>query len=248
MNPYESGAVIDMNMGHNSATPALIEADALRSKLFEIVTDVYDRSMQIDDAVIEIMDIAPSAAQDAPAYGASLASAAQPASIFALRTDPAKGESPWGGIYSVRADAERDAEAMRKATGRAWEVVPLAEVIVAASPSISGAAAPHDWRVSPAYGGEICANCGAVKGTRRGNAHCREVAAPTTTNAAPTPAVQQGDAEQREVDARHAAIYRWMLSHIADVLNIFDDWCTDEEAGTDELHDVLAARAAKEGA
>lgn len=57
----------------------------------------------------------------------------------------------------------------------------------------------------------------------------------------------QGDAEQREVDARNAAIYRWMLSHIVDVLNIFDNWFADEEAGTDELHDVLAARAAKEG-
>lgn len=27
MNPYESGAVIDMNMGHNSATPAPKAAD-----------------------------------------------------------------------------------------------------------------------------------------------------------------------------------------------------------------------------
>lgn len=30
MNPYESGAVIDMSVGHNSATPAPIGADALR--------------------------------------------------------------------------------------------------------------------------------------------------------------------------------------------------------------------------
>lgn len=58
----------------------------------------------------------------------------------------------------------------------------------------------------------------------------------------------QGDAEQREVDARHAAIYRWMLGHPGDAWSILDDWCTDEEAGTDELHDALAARAAKEGA
>lgn len=55
------------------------------------------------------------------------------------------------------------------------------------------------------------------------------------------------DAERHEMDARHAAIYRWMLSHADDVLNIFDNWFADEEADTDELHDALAARAAKEG-
>ena len=63
-------------------------------------------------------------------------------------------------------------------------------------------------------------------------------------------AAQQGDAldaEQHEMDARHAAIYRWMLSHVADVLSIFDNWFADEEADTDELHDALAARAAQEG-
>lgn len=37
MNPYESGAVIDMNVGHNSATPAPIGADALREALWVCV-------------------------------------------------------------------------------------------------------------------------------------------------------------------------------------------------------------------
>ena len=30
----------------------------------------------------------------------------------------------------------------------------------------------HDWRVSAAFGGELCANCGAVKGSRRGGLAC----------------------------------------------------------------------------
>ena len=30
----------------------------------------------------------------------------------------------------------------------------------------------HDWRDNASYGGETCAECGAVKGSRRGNAPC----------------------------------------------------------------------------
>ncbi len=61
--------------------------------------------------------------------------------------------------------------------------------------------------------------------------------------------VAQGDAEQRQMDAKHAAIYRWMLSNVPDAWNIINNWCLYAEAGTDELHDALAARAqAKEGA
>lgn len=50
-----------MTTNTTNTTPS--GADALRKKLFEIVTDVYDRSMQIDDAVNEIMDITLPAAQ-----------------------------------------------------------------------------------------------------------------------------------------------------------------------------------------
>ncbi len=64
----------------------------------------------------------------------------------------------------------------------------------------------------------------------------------------PAAPVAQGDAEQRQLDAKHAAIYRWMLSNVADAWNIIDNWCLYAEAGTDELHDALAARAqANEG-
>ncbi len=76
-------------------------------------------------------------------------------------------------------------------------------------------------------------------------------AQPTPTPQAdsqPAP-VAQGEAEHRQMDAKHAAIYRWMLSNVPDAWNIINNWCLYAEAGTDELHDALAARAqAKEGA
>ena len=70
------------------------------------------------------------------------------------------------------------------------------------------------------------------------------LAAAPTAQAAP---VAQGDAEQRAMDTRHAAIYRWIIQHTDEAAGIIDAWREDGEADTDELHDALAARAAKEG-
>ncbi len=67
-----------------------------------------------------------------------------------------------------------------------------------------------------------------------------------TAQAAPAPAAQ-GDAQQRAMDARHASIYRWIIQHIDKAASIIDAWREDGEADKDELHDALAARAAKEG-
>lgn len=39
-----------------------------------------------------------------------------------------------------------------------------------AAPAVDAKA--HDWRENASYGGEICAECGAAKGSRRGNAPC----------------------------------------------------------------------------
>ncbi len=64
----------------------------------------------------------------------------------------------------------------------------------------------------------------------------------------PAAPVAQGDAQQRAMDARHAAIYRWIIQHIDKAASIIDAWREDGEADKDELHDALAARAAKEGA
>ena len=49
------------------------------------------------------------------------------------------------------------------------------------------------------------------------------------------------------MDARHAAIYRWIIQHIDKAASIIDAWREDGEADKDELHDALAARSAKEG-
>lgn len=148
-----------------------------------------------DTIVAQVLDYL----ADSLAASAAVAGPAKTSSIFALRTEPEKGESQWGGIYSNRADAEHDAEVMRSATGREWHVVTLAEASSATVPSTTTEAAAHEWQVSHTYGGEICANCGAVKGTRRGNAPCGEAAAPTTQPAprlperdASIPAEQQG--------------------------------------------------------
>lgn len=56
--------------------------------------------------------------------------------------------------------------------------------------------------------------------------------------------VAHGDAQQRAMDARHAAIYRWIIQHIDKAASIIDAWREDGEADKDELHDALAARAA----
>lgn len=81
MNPYESGAVIDMNMGHNSATPAPIGADAVRealkwaaAALQAIASDgdtVRDKATGETRSVGQILDAA----------DAALASAAQPVAV-----------------------------------------------------------------------------------------------------------------------------------------------------------------------
>lgn len=68
----------------------------------------------------------------------------------------------------------------------------------------------------------------------------------TALAAAPASAAQ-GDAEQRAMDACHAAIYRWIIQNIGAAAGIIDAWREDAEADKDELHDALAARAAREG-
>lgn len=55
--------------------------------------------------------------------------------IYTLHTVPNKGERPWSGIYTVRADAEHDAKVMREVTGRDWAVVRLVVADTAAIPT-----------------------------------------------------------------------------------------------------------------
>lgn len=64
--------------------------------------------------------------------------------------------------------------------------------------------AAHEWQVSHTYGGEICANCGAVKGTRRGNAPCGEAAAPTTQ---PAPTYKDSTPEMHVGDSAFESWY-----------------------------------------
>ena len=73
MNPYESGAVIDMNMGHNSATPAPTGADALRVAAQAALTaleNLHEIDTETECITIDVRD-------EIDALRAALASAAQ---------------------------------------------------------------------------------------------------------------------------------------------------------------------------
>lgn len=80
MNPFESGAVIDMNMGHNRATPAPIGADALRVAAQAALTaleNLHEIDTETECITIDVRD-------EIEALRAALASAAQPPAGFVL--------------------------------------------------------------------------------------------------------------------------------------------------------------------
>lgn len=77
MNPYESGAVIDMNMGHNSTTPAPTGADALRVAAQAALTALENlHEIDTECITIDVQD-------EIDALRAALASAAQPPITYA---------------------------------------------------------------------------------------------------------------------------------------------------------------------
>lgn len=49
---------------------------------------------------------------------------------------------------------------------------PLIELTRERLSGVEGPILNHEWRDSPSYGGEICASCGAAKGTTRGMKGC----------------------------------------------------------------------------
>ena len=217
---------------------ARLEIESLQAQLDAIGAGGVE-PLRMRECLHKIVEPAP-----APA---AVARTAKTPSIFALQTEPKEGESQWGGIYSNRANAEHDAEVMRNATGREWHVVKLVEASSATVPSTTTEAAAHEWKVSHAYGGEICANCGAVKGTRRGNAPCGEAAAPTTP-AAP--------AEQWDAPTDSGPISRQWLTVVYRGVEAGDEVqqiCTHPKVSamswSHALHDRDAARSqAKQGA
>lgn len=62
-------------------------------------------------------------------------------------------------------------------TGVKGEIYPCKRDIFEATydevPDAASNESSHDWRHSSSYGGELCADCGAVKGSRRGGLECR---------------------------------------------------------------------------
>ena len=83
MHPYESGAAIDMNMGHNSATPATTGADALRVAAQAALTaleNLHEIDTETECITIDVRD-------EIDALRAALASAAQPEPAPAAQVD-----------------------------------------------------------------------------------------------------------------------------------------------------------------
>lgn len=70
----------------------------------------------------------------------------------------------------------------------------------------------HDWRHSSSYGGQLCAGCGAVHGSRRGSAKCQSLdIAESTTAASTTPPHQQRVLdEKQDLDLRIARLDEFM--------------------------------------
>lgn len=233
-------------------TPASIGADALREALkwtaAALQAIASDEDTVRDKATGETLSVG----QILDAADAALASAAQPVAfdsthdlVEQCRRALAEELSAWDidpPLHHVKEAHDACvtwlAAAPKAAPAQCPTSVDAKTMELAESVGLIGPASrTHDLHAAiQRFHDLVCVNA-TIKAAQMASDAIREAA----------PAAQ-GDAEQREVDARHAAIYRWMLSHIADVLNIFDNWSADEEAGTDELHDVLAARAAKEGA
>lgn len=100
----------------------------------------------------------------------------------------------------------------------------------------------HSWIHNAKYGGEICSSCGAVKGTRRGNASCKpSEAVPVLTD---KPSVQKV-AEDVKVDysIRQAAmeLYKAPFYYSHGYIRDANHQMISDDAG-DTAHGLIAAR------
>jgi len=95
-------------------------------------------------------------------------------------------------------------------TGVKGEIYPCKRDIFEATydevPNAASNESSHNWRHSASYGGQLCADCGAVKGSRRGGLECRDPHSGVATVALPV--MDPGpDSLEREIQAK--AGNRW---------------------------------------
>lgn len=95
-----------------------------------------------------------------------------------LAAAPQAPAAPSEPVYQISQPYHTDPKnTWRDASEAAYDVsVPARRRVLFTGPAAPAAPAvdakAHDWRENASYGGEICAECGAAKGSRRGNAPC----------------------------------------------------------------------------
>ena len=102
-------------------------------------------------------------------------------------------------------------------TGVKGEIYPCKRDIFEATydevPDAASNESSHDWRQSSSYGGQLCADCGAVKGSRRGGLECRDPHAGVATVALPV--LDPGpDSLEREIQAKGLTAPRVTPTHV----------------------------------
>lgn len=140
MNPFESGAVIDMSVGHNSATPAPIGADALRVAAQAALTameNLHEIDTETECITIDVRD-------EIDALRAALASTAQSAVVAPTVEQVEEAVGMGHGAWDCIAPDELIAAVLRLAAApKATQMA--SDAIREAAPAAQGDAERLDW-------------------------------------------------------------------------------------------------------
>jgi len=266
MNPYESGAVVDMNSGHK--TPAAIGApsvDALAQEIRRVDGAHAMGAAALAEALMPfVAALAAAASQPAPAVAGPVEFSAAHVSYIDRYGGHCRDCADGGGVCLNRglpcADSKKAIlfvlDALAYGINNSYIAAPTALAAPQPAPAVAGLGSVVAY-LDVGAGGyldlgtelseKVLAQLPkgrhmlAIAGTYGADGYSPAPAA----QAAPQPPAAQGNAERRDMDARHAAIYRWLIRDITVAAAIIEAWLDDDKASNDELHDMLAARAAR---